>query len=189
MDTVTSQAQEMYNAYRFGRFNYAAKRPDTEPLLLALLSRTNKDSRLFDIGCGAGFWTDTYVKFGYSPDRITFLDLAPGNVTFLRKQGLHAHCGSVMHLPFKSNVSDLTICNGVIHHTSDPYTAFSEVVRITKPGGYIYLNVYNLWNPYFYIVHKAAFGIRYLYWNLDRRRSSIGLYIPLRVLLSSRWHF
>ena len=66
-------------------------------------------------------------------------------------------------------MSNLTICNGVIHHTNDPFKAFSELVRITKPGGYIYLNVYNIWNPYFYLVHKAMFPIRFLYWNVNKK--------------------
>ena len=66
-------------------------------------------------------------------------------------------------------MSDFTVCNGVIHHTNDPFKAFTELVRITKPGGYIYLNVYNIWNPYFYIVHRAMFPLRFFYWKINKK--------------------
>ena len=57
----------------------------------------------------------------------------------------------------------------MIHHTANPGKAFCELVRITKPGGLIFLAVYNQWNPYFYLVHRAAAPIRYAYWRWDKR--------------------
>ena len=160
----------MYNEYRFGRFSYGNKRIETEPLLMKFLALAgDSGGTLFDIGCGSGFWTETYLKYGINKNKITLLDLAPANIEELKKDNFNAICGSVLELPFENNVSDFTVCNGVIHHTPDPEKAFSELVRITRPGKFIYLNVYNKWHPYYYIVHKATFPIRYLYWNYNKK--------------------
>jgi ubiquinone/menaquinone biosynthesis C-methylase UbiE len=99
----------------------------------------------------------------------------------LRQKGFNAVIGDVLALPFGNNVSDLTVCIGVIHHTDDPFKAFSELARITKPGGYIYLNVYNKLNPYYYLVHRATFPIRYCYWNYSRK--VVDIVYPISKLL------
>lgn len=169
MDKITSQAKELYDEYRFGDFNYGQKRASTEPLLMKFLTRVTKEETLFDIGCGTGFWIDLYLGSGVSRGKLTLLDLSPVNIDRIKNNGFSAYCGSVMKLPFEDNAANFTICNGVIHHTPAPEKAFAELVRITKPGGYIYLNVYNKWNPYFYIVYKATFPIRYVYWNYSKR--------------------
>lgn len=169
MNKITQQSRSMYNEYRFGSFNYAENEVQTEPLLRKFLAMIKKEHSLYDIGCGAGFWLNTYLKTGIGKNRITLLDLAPANIEELARRGFSGISGSVLDLPFENSVADFTVCNGVIHHTFDPYRAFAELVRITKPGGYIYLNVYNIWHPYFYIVHKATFGIRYIYWNITKK--------------------
>jgi SAM-dependent methyltransferase len=160
-----NNAKEMYNEHRFGNFNYNEKRLATEPLLRHFLKNIGSKSKLFDIGCGVGFWAKTYLTFGIPKENIELLDLAPDNASALKEQGFNATQGSVLSLPFADNIADYVICNGVIHHTNNSKLAFQELVRITKPGGKIYLNVYNAYNPYFYIVHKATWPFRYLYWH------------------------
>lgn len=159
-----NNAKKMYNEHRFGNFNYNESRLATEPLLKHFLENVGTNSRLFDIGCGIGFWANTYLGFGIPKENIELLDLAPDNISSLQDQGFNAKQGSVLSLPFADNIADYVICNGVIHHTNNSKLAFQELVRITKPGGRIYLNVYNAYNPYFYIVHKATLPFRYLYW-------------------------
>jgi ubiquinone/menaquinone biosynthesis C-methylase UbiE len=50
--------------------------------------------------------------------------------------------GDNLHLPFANETADVVISDGVIHHTEDPVTAFTENFRILKPGGRMYLAVY-----------------------------------------------
>jgi SAM-dependent methyltransferase len=38
---------------------------------------------------------------------------------------------------------DFVFCNGVLHHTSDPYGGFRKLVRVAKPGGRIIVGLYN----------------------------------------------
>ena len=159
----------MYEEYRFGDFSYGKKREKYVSLLFKFLSNRGKNKKLFDIGCGTGYWMNVYERLGFSKADIVCVDIAATNIAELKKKGFNAICSNVLALDLEDKVSDLTVCNGVIHHTNDPFKAFSELVRITKPGGYIYLNVYNKWNPYFYIVHGAMYPLRYLYWNYNKK--------------------
>ncbi len=99
------------------------------------------DKKLFDIGCGTGYWLDVYVRKGITKENITGVDLAPSNVEDLQKKGFKAVCGNVLNLDLNDNVSDLTMCNGVIHHTNDPFKAFNELVKIKKPGRKIQIGI------------------------------------------------
>lgn len=180
-DKVSNQARELYDNYTYGNFSYGKQRERYDPLLFDFLKKPNKDSTLYDIGCGTGFWMDAYINNNVSKDNIVAVDITPRNIMELRNRGFKALCGNVNHLPFSNNVSDFTICQGVIHHTANPFQAFKELVRITKHGGHIYLNVYNRWNPYFYIVHKATYPIRYLYWNISKK--IIDIFYPVSKII------
>jgi SAM-dependent methyltransferase len=161
--------QELYNRHRFGEFCYGRQRDQYNRPLLEFLRLVPAESTVFDIGCGAGYWLETAVRLGVAPGRLIAVDFAQGNLTPLKAKGFKAVCGDVMSLPFESHVADVTVCNGVIHHTPAPEDAFRELLRITRPGGLIFLGVYNRWNPYFYVVHRAMAPVRYAYWNWSRR--------------------
>ena len=40
---------------------------------------------------------------------------------------------------------DAVICNGVLHHTSDPFLGFRTLAGLVKPGGVIVIGLYNTW--------------------------------------------
>ena len=50
--------------------------------------------------------------------------------------------GDNLKLKFKDNSSDITMSQGVIHHTLDMFKSLSELIRVTKKGGNILLLVY-----------------------------------------------
>ena len=45
--------------------------------------------------------------------------------------------------PFAEGTFDLVICNGVLHHTSDPEGGFHALARKLKPGGHVIIGLYN----------------------------------------------
>ena len=49
--------------------------------------------------------------------------------------------GNVLELPFEDNIFDFIFSNGVIHHTIDIEKALSELSRILKPNGYLWIFV------------------------------------------------
>lgn len=176
---VSRNAQEMYNEFQYGDFNYS--REKHAPFLLKFIERIYPGAKVFDIGCGTGYWLDVYVRKGIAKKNIVGIDLAPNNVERLKRRGFHAQQGDILHLPLEKNISDFTICDSVLHHCDNPFQGFAELVRITKSGGYIFLNVYNKWHPYFYVVYKSTFPIRYLYWNWNK--SIINLFYPIVKLI------
>lgn len=166
LDEITKKAKKMYDEYTFGDFCY--NRDGFNASLINSLAKLDKNHIVFDVGCGTGYWLDKLLSFGVPIHNLTGIDLSQKNVENLRTRGFNAICGNILDLQLEDNISDFTICNGVIHHTSDPLKAFTELVRITKNGGRIYLMVYNKFNPYFYLVHRLTYPIRYLYWHSNK---------------------
>lgn len=164
MPPTSDQVRDHYDGLSFGEFSYGDRRAGFYPLFGEFIALIGPETQVRDIGCGAGFWLDEMVRRGVSDSQLFGIDLAPGNVRRAIEKGHRAACGSVLDLDLPSNTADCTFCAGVIHHTPDPHRALMELARITKPGGHIYLAVYNQWHPYFWFVHKATAPLRALHW-------------------------
>ena len=153
-----------YDGLSFGQFSYGDRRAAFYPLVDEFVAAMSAASAIIDVGCGAGFWLDEFKRRGIAESQLQGVDLAPDNVRRAREHGHRADVGNVLELAQPDAAFDGTFCAGVIHHTPDPARAFRELVRITKPGGHIYLAVYNRWHPYFWVVHKATAPLRWLHW-------------------------
>jgi SAM-dependent methyltransferase len=99
---------------------------------------TGKESAL-DAGCGTGA-----LALALAPNvaevvgvdtRADYLEAArnaaPENVRFVE--------GDVTALPFGYASFDLACCQRVLHHVRRPELAVSELVRVTRPGGRIFI--------------------------------------------------
>lgn len=182
MDDVTRRAQELYDAHPYGDFSYDRQRERFYPLLLEALRGYRAGQQLWDVGCGSGFWARSYVEHGIPIEAIHLIDLSTSAIAALKARGFDATVGDATALDVPDGAADITICNGVIHHTSDPFRAFSELVRITRPGGTIYVAVYNRWHPHFYLVHRLAAPLRWAYWNVSKR-SALPFMVPAALLM------
>ena len=92
-----------------------------------------------DAGCGTGtlaFALAPHVAEvdGVDP-RAEYLDagraVAPANVRFTE--------GDVMSLPFGYATFDIAGCHRVLHHVRRPELAVSELARVTRPGGRLFI--------------------------------------------------
>ncbi len=96
---------------------------------------------LADIGCGNG------KNMLYRKDITNIgMDICENFVKICREErNLSVTHGSILNVPFDSNIADNTICIAVIHHLKtieERILAISELIRITKPGGHIMIYVW-----------------------------------------------
>ena len=47
--------------------------------------------------------------------------------------------GNANHLPFPTGAFDAVISNSIVHHLPDPYDSFTEMVRVCKLGGHVFV--------------------------------------------------
>ncbi len=104
-----------------------------------------KEAKILDIGCGEGRHiiraaqeSDTIctgADFGFdncitTKEKLQFHD----DINDLSCKDWNLSCMDVTSLPFKDNSFDAVICSEVLEHIPDDSTAFSELIRIVKPG-------------------------------------------------------
>ncbi len=64
------------------------------------------------------------------------------------------------HLPFADATFDVVCCDQVLEHVTDPYGVVRELIRVTKPGGEIFVGV-----PFLYPYHPSPKD--YSRWTLE----------------------
>ena len=92
-----------------------------------------------DAGCGTGSLTFALASFVADvvgvDTNAEYLEAgraaAPGNARFVE--------GDVMALPFGYAEFDLACCHRVLHHVRRPELAVSELARVTRPGGRVFI--------------------------------------------------
>lgn len=99
---------------------------------------------LVDLGCEQGhlfddtkFFITNYIGVDvseYALDKARER-INDSGVTFLK--------GDITDLPLLCNTSNVTVLSNILEHIENPYKAFREAVRITKPGGKIVVIVPN----------------------------------------------
>lgn len=57
------------------------------------------------------------------------------NINFVR--------GDIFDQIFEDEIFDFVLCNGVLHHTKNPYEAFVNIISCLKKGGYVLIGLYN----------------------------------------------
>jgi SAM-dependent methyltransferase len=67
---------------------------------------------------------------------------------------------------FPERKFDFVLCNGVLHHTNDPFAGFRSISRLVRPGGYIVIGLYNRFGRIWTDIRRAVFrltGDRFLF--------------------------
>lgn len=98
-----------------------------------------------DLGCGNGY--DIYAMANLHPDVKFFgVDVSNGISTARRitknLQNVFVVAASAEALPFKKGSFDFGYSYGVLHHLPNPKVGFSELTRIIRKGGGIFIYLY-----------------------------------------------
>jgi SAM-dependent methyltransferase len=83
--------------------------------------------------------------------------------------------GSALALPFAAESFDFVHCNGVLHHTVDPRRGFSELVRVARTGGTVFVSLYGKGGLYGAFVAAARLFARIFPRRLAKRLARLVL--------------
>ncbi|AOT57647.1 MULTISPECIES: class I SAM-dependent methyltransferase [Streptomyces] len=98
-----------------------------------------------DVGGGSGHFTEEFRRRGahsylFEPDpRVLGARGGAGGDAVLADGYL---------LPLADGAADVCFSSNVLEHVSDPRTFISEMARVTRPGGLIYLSFTNWYSPW-----------------------------------------
>jgi len=105
-------------------------------------------AKVLEVGCGTGqlsiFLGMRWGRSVFATD-ICLNSLRMGQ-DFKEKNQIANACFIQMNLfrpVFNGGSFDLVICNGVLHHTSNPYSGFQSISRLVKKGGFLIAGLYN----------------------------------------------
>ena len=121
------------------------------------------NSTVLEVGCGTGQLTNF---LGISCRRVIGTDLCLNSLRlgeqFRREQGLERVRFVQMNLfrpCFAAEQFDVILCNGVLHHTADPFGGFASLLPLLKPGGYVVIGLYNRWGRLMTDLRRVAFRL------------------------------
>ncbi|MGH1562744.1 methyltransferase domain-containing protein [Mumia sp. DW29H23] len=100
-----------------------------------------RGQRVLDVGGGPGYFASAFRDAGatYTP-----LDSDLGELSGLGDPEPGTVIGSGMSLPFRDGAFDVTYSSNVLEHVPEPWTMADEMLRVTRPGGLVFLS-YTLW--------------------------------------------
>jgi ubiquinone/menaquinone biosynthesis C-methylase UbiE len=119
---ITFQAEKLYGGGEF------------------LLPYLKKNIKVLEVGCGTGVIT-SYVANQIGQGSIVGIDNDEESILRNKKNNISRNVnfshGDVKKLKFPDNSFDLTFSRFVLMHIPDPIVVIKEMIRVTKPGGYI----------------------------------------------------
>ena len=102
---------------------------------------------ILEIGCGTGQLANLLSlnhRFIIGTDlSFNSLKIAQNFATGQFIDTAHFVQMDIFHPCFPPASFDITLSNGVLHHTANPQKAFANMVNLTKPGGLVILGLYN----------------------------------------------
>ncbi|MDT0377355.1 class I SAM-dependent methyltransferase [Streptomyces sp. DSM 42041] len=98
-----------------------------------------------DVGGGAGHFTEEFRRRGA---RAFLFEPDPAELHADDRRPHGAVLADGYLLPLADGAADVCFSSNVLEHVADPQTFLSEMVRVTRPGGLIYVAFTNWYSPW-----------------------------------------
>ena len=125
---------------------------------------TSKGASILDIACGTGLSTFMLGRFAAEAHGV---DISPLAIQTARKKhglkNVKFTCANVLDLPFPDQEYDIVSTFLSVEHFHDVSRSLSEMVRITKKGGFIIILSPNLLSPFAELYKLSDAPARSLY--------------------------
>jgi SAM-dependent methyltransferase len=113
---------------------------------LLALCHVEQAREVLNVGCGIGVGS-VYLAKRYGC-RVMGIDLSEQMIAWSRQRAqeegvadkVEFRAADVLDLPFAADRFDLDFCESVLNFVADKQQAIGELVRVTKPGGYVGIN-------------------------------------------------
>ncbi len=125
--------------------------------ILSKLKKSKKDGQLLDIGCGPGFFLDEAKRLGW---QVSGVDLSLWAKEYAKKQfGIEVRKGTLVEANFSGQQFDVVIMNDVIEHLENPSEVLTEIRRILKHDGILYLSTPDINSFWSHLLGARWWGI------------------------------
>jgi SAM-dependent methyltransferase len=104
-----------------------------------------RGSTVADIGSGPGFFTGALRAAGA---RCVAIECDAGEMAAHGSPPPGSVLASALGLPLASGSADVCFSSNVLEHVADPWRMAAEMVRVTRPGGIVYLAFTNWLSPW-----------------------------------------
>jgi SAM-dependent methyltransferase len=98
-----------------------------------------------DVGGGPGFFVRELARAGA---RAFCVDADLGEMAALGSAAADSVLGSAVRIPLRSGSVDVCFSSNVLEHVADWGGMLAEMVRVTRPGGIVFLAFTNWLSPY-----------------------------------------
>ncbi len=144
-------------------------------LLVQYLNQKDVDlvgKMVLDLGSGLGGYEKALIKAG---THVLALDL-----TFAKEKNVADQiCADATHVPLPKDTFDLVISISLIEHLPQHQKLIAEMVRLTKPGGLIYLSF-----PPFY---SPVGGHHFSPWHLLGEKAAVWFFSKRKWHVNEKW--
>ncbi len=154
MNAEDFEKKYVYDVYSEIANHFNKTRYHTWPKIRDFVNSLEKNSTIYDIGCGNGRNMDIR-------DDCTFIgcDNNDNLLDEARKNNHNCYYGDNLKIPFPNNIADAVLSIAVIHHFSTVVrriNALKELFRILKPNGLVLIYVWAHEQPKFVNHSKDA---------------------------------
>lgn len=113
-------------------------RPQREPIVDLTIKYVPKNAQILDAGVGTGIMGQSLYKEGYS--NLIGIDLSQGMLAEAQKKNVYTELHQMIlgePLDFPNDAFNAVTACGVFTYGHAPSSSFDELIRVTKPTGYI----------------------------------------------------